>query len=342
VVALCLMMSVAQADATDPPAGLQTDVVFRDYSPLARSDELIHRFLSPLVVDELMRRANSAGKVFNQQAIDLQNERFAVFAPSAPPPPDGYALLVFVPPWEKALVPPDWMPVLEKHSMIFVTAAKSGNTADILQRREPLALLGAYNIMQRYAVDPKRVYIGGMSGGSRVALRIALSYPDLFHGVFLNSGSDSIGNLQAPLPTTDLFHLFQDSTRLVFFTGQMDIANLYQDDDSRQSLRHWCVFDLYDETIPFAGHELASGRDLEHAIEALESHVPRQPSTLAACRERHEKELASKLNDVEKQIARGNDRQAAALLKSIDQHFAGLAAPRSIELAGQVTSKQPP
>jgi hypothetical protein len=340
--AVCVMalaggpLRVGAQAVSAAPTGLQGDVVFTEYSPLARSDELMRRFLTPLVVDSIMQRATSAGMVFNQQAVDLTKERFAVFVPPQPPPPQGYALMVFVPPWEKAYIPPDWIAPLEKHGMIFVTAANSGNTADILQRRNPLALLGAYNIMQRYAVDPNRVYVGGMSGGSRVALRIALSYPDLFRGAFLHSGSDSIGNVQAPLPSAELFHRFQESTRVVFFTGQADVPNLYADDDSRQSLRHWCVFDLYDETIPFIGHELGAGRDFEHAILALQKHVTIKPETLVSCREHHQKDLASKLDDVRRYMAKGKTHEASSLLQKIDTHYAGLAAPDSVELAREL------
>lgn len=319
--------------------GLQSDVIFGSYSPLARSDELMRRFLTPVTVDDLTQRATRAGMVFDQQAVDLAKERFALFVPSAAPPAHGYALMVFVPPWDKAVVPPDWIPVLEKYGMIFVTAANSGNTADILQRRNPLALLGAYNVMQRYPVDPSRVYIGGMSGGSRVALRIALSYPDLFRGAFLHSGSDPIGNIQGPLPARELLHMFQESSRLVFFTGQTDLTNLYQDDDSRQSLRQWCVFDLYDETIPFIGHELGAGHDFEHAVLALQKHVAVGPDTLSRCRERHEKEIASKLQDVRHLMDQGKARDAASLLKKIDAHYAGLAAPESVTLAHRIAAE---
>jgi len=71
-----------------------------------------------------------------------------------------------------------------------VTAANSGNDAPTIDRREPLALLAAHNTMKQYPVDPQQVYIGGFSGGARVALRLALAYPDVFHGALLNAGSD--------------------------------------------------------------------------------------------------------------------------------------------------------
>jgi pimeloyl-ACP methyl ester carboxylesterase len=100
--------------------------------------------------------------------------------------------------------------------MIFVTAAQSDNEADVLNRPEPLALLAAHNIMQRYPVDPQQVYVGGFSGGARMALRLARAFPDLFHGALLNASSDPIGNAQIPLPPQELLFQFQESTRIVY------------------------------------------------------------------------------------------------------------------------------
>jgi poly(3-hydroxybutyrate) depolymerase len=110
--------------------------------------------------------------------------------------------------------------------MILVSAANSGNGAGVLNRREPLALLAAENIMRSYPLDPERVYIGGFSGGSRMALRIARGYPDVFHGALLNAGSDPIGNAQIPLPPQELLRQFQESTRVVYVTGAHDNFNL--------------------------------------------------------------------------------------------------------------------
>jgi pimeloyl-ACP methyl ester carboxylesterase len=177
-----------------------------------------------------------------------------------------------------------------------------------------------------------------MSGGSRVAMRIALSYPDLFHGLFLDCGSDPIGDIEAPLPSVELFHQFQESTRVVYFTGQTDSINLSSDEGSRQSMRQWCVFDIYDEMMPFVGHEWASQREFEHALSALENHVPADPERLAACRARIEQELNLKLTQIESLIAIGKFSDALTSLKRLDAHFAGLAAPRSVELARNIAS----
>ena len=92
-----------------------------------------------------------------------------------------------------------------------------------LTRRAPLALLAAYNLMSRYPVDAQKVYVGGFSGGARIALRLALAYPDLFHGALLNAGSDPLGMPGRPhRRSPQLLQQFQESTRLVYVTGEHD------------------------------------------------------------------------------------------------------------------------
>jgi pimeloyl-ACP methyl ester carboxylesterase len=107
------------------------------------------------------------------------------------------------------------------------------------------------------------------SGGARVALRLALGYPDVFHGALLNAGSDPIGTLDVPLPPADLFRRFQESTRLVYLTGERDEENLGRDVDSRRSLDKWCAYDVLTQTEPRTGHELADASAFSRSLEAL-------------------------------------------------------------------------
>ena len=246
---LTAIASSASADGVDAsPTGLQSNMTFDVYSPLSRSAEMLRRLATPFDALRVMQAAGRTGKPLREQAIELADEHFAAFVPPHSPP-QGYALLVFVSPWDEGAVPIDWTIPLDRHGMILVTAAKSGNSASVLGRREPLALLAAQNIMSRYPVDAGRVYVGGFSGGSRVAERLAVGYPDVFHGALLIAGSDPIGDAHLPLPTAPLLALLQESTRLVFATGEHDEYHQAQDAHSRSSLAEWCVFDSAAETI---------------------------------------------------------------------------------------------
>ena len=334
---ICVPALVSAATPSSNTPGLQHNVVFTEYSPLARTEALAQRLLTPLTSARLMRKAARSSVRVRDYPVDLDREKYVLFVPPEQPP-KGYALLVFVEPWEFAGVPRAWISVLQRHGVIFVTAEHSGNTESVYERRIPLALIAAYNVMKQYPVDASRVYIGGMSGGSRIAERMALAYPELFHAALLHSSSDPIGPAEVPLPASNLFAVFQESTRLVYITGQYDAPNIEKDEISRASLRDWCAFDIVTKPFPFAGHELAGAHDFEPALIALESHTSVAPKMLSACREHKSTKLAEKLQQIGSLLEGGKDPAARKLLEEVDAHFGGLAAPKSVELATQMNA----
>jgi hypothetical protein len=322
--AMLMMPWIVGAQETEAPvSGLQRNVLFTEYSLQSGTVELVHRALSPLANIEIARAAKNAA--LRPQAIDLPEERFSIYVP-VQRPSRGYALLVFIPPWQDARLPPGWAAVLDAHGMIFVSAAESGNDEKLLDRRIPLALLGAYNIMQRYPIDADRVYIGGFSGGSRAALRTALAYPDLFRGALLNAGSDPIGEGEDILPPADLFARFQSSSRLVYLTGSEDNWNIQHDMASRDSMKSWCVFGTVVETMSRAGHEAAVSYSVDRAITALDQRPPVDAGKLSACRARIAKDMAADLQRIADLLDRDKPHDAWRSLTKLDIHYGGLAA----------------
>jgi len=336
--ALAASLAAVPAFAGDAPAQAFSDVVFGDYSPLSSNAELARRLLSPLAEAHLAQALTESGKKLTEQAIDLSAEQFALYVPSRRPP-RGYALLVFVPPWREAKLPRGWAPVLDQYGVIFVSAARSGNDASVLGRRAPLALLAEQNVVDRYPLDPERIYIAGFSGGSRVAMRLALGYPDTFRGVILNAGSDPIGGADIPLPPRDLFFRFQSSTRVVYVTGERDFSHLREDTASIASMQRWCVLDVQDHVTLLANHAVADPGALSRALEALQDPARTDPDRLTACRSAIQKDLAATIQQVESLIANGKRDAAQALLSQIDRNFGGLAAPRSVDLARDLLQK---
>jgi pimeloyl-ACP methyl ester carboxylesterase len=212
----------------------------------------------------------------------------------------------------------------------------AGNSESVLERRVPLVVLAAHNVIARYHVDTQRVYVGGFSGGSRVAMRIALGYPDLFQGALLNAGSDPIGDSQTPLPPEALFRVFQASSRLVYFTGQGDAVNLEKDSASVQSMQRWCVFNTESYPIFRQGHDLAPAAALQRALLAISKPANSNADRLISCRRKVVEDLSAHLQRVEAAIAADKLQDARKQLDAIDAQFGGMAAPRSIELDRQI------
>ena len=336
--ACCTMLLCALPAALgDAPAGSQLlkGVIFSRYTALAGNSERARRFLSPLTTMRLEHDLAQSGRSLAGQSINLADERFTVYVP-AQRPPKGFGLLVFVPPWQDARLPAGWSTVLDRYGFIFVSAEKSGNPESVFGRREPLAVLAAANIMALYPVDPERVYISGFSGGSRVALRIALAYPDVFRGAMLNAGSDPIGERDIPLPPRDLFLKFLSAIHLAYVTGDRDTENVADDAISLRSVHGWCMFNT-DSLAEFReGHTVATASALDAALDYLQKAADAEPAKRGYCISAIEQTLAVKLQNTEALITAGRRGEAEKQLAGIDEHFGGFAAPRSVELASRL------
>jgi len=321
------------APSSRPSPGTPHEVVFAQYSPLFSNAEIVRRLLSPLAREALLDKLGRDRTALSSYPIDLAKERFLIYVPSsAPPSPHGFGLIVFVSPWDRPDLPLPWTSQLDRYGLIFVSPARAGNAAAVLNRRAPLALAAEENIVRDYPIDRTRVYVGGFSGGSRVALRIALGYPDVFRGALLNAGADPLGGGD-PLPPRDLFALFQSSTRLVYVSGTLDTVNLEMDASSSQSMRQWCVANVENHDTLGADHEEMQDQALGWALERLMQPVPLDSARMSACRAHVEAGLQEKLSHAQALISKGSRRSARGLLLDIDRHFGGLAAPRILELA---------
>jgi predicted esterase len=306
--------------------GLRTDVVLTESTPLASTEEIVRRAFSPLAAQRIAATHSISG-----QPLDIRHERFVLYVPERRPP-QGYALLVFVAPSNETRVPAGWAPMLDERGIIFVSATHSGNEANVQFRRMPLAVIAAEQLKHDFGIDPSRILVGGFSGGSRVALRLALAYPDVFHGALLNSGSDPIGTAAIPLPPADLFHRFQERSRLYYATGDLDTTARSMQAASEASLQNWCVFDVHAATLWHAGHTPANQRTLSLALDALLDPAPAKHDGLAECRARAQSELVAEMRRIESLIASGDKGAARQALTDFDSKFGGLAADQIIAL----------
>ncbi|HEX6834391.1 MAG TPA: PHB depolymerase family esterase, partial [Rudaea sp.] len=249
--------------------GHDEEVTFDAYTDAAGNSELARRMLTPLTAEQVAQRVAATGVRVTDQAIDLTSERFRIYVPRRQPE-RGYGVLVFISPFDDDRVPRGWSEVLDAHGMIFVSAARSGNRESPLGRREPLALLAAHNVLQRYRVDRGRVAIGGLSGGARIAMRLALAYPDLFGAALLDAGSDPLGGLEIPIPPRALFERFRRQSKIVYLTGSRDDANMSLAHESIASMRHWCVANVVAQTIVGLGHAYAPASAFSQALDAID------------------------------------------------------------------------
>lgn len=335
-VAALIAPAGSASGGSDPlGAGLYHQVRFAGYSPLAGTRALLSRVLAPLAERRALALYVARGQPIPEYTLDLTDEHFTVFVPAEPPPARGYPLLVFIPPWSRADVPARWRGVLEGNGVAWVVAANSGNGQPDLTRRMALALHAYANVAARLPVDPGRVYLGGFSGGARVAAQLALDYPEVFRGAILDGGSDPVGSAHLPLPAPELLDRAQQGLRLAYLFGSADAASVAAAQASIRAARQWCLPAPVRLEMRGHPHEPADARTLQRALRLLETPLgPR--AGLAACRARHEAARQAAVAEVDALLVSGQRDEALAALRALDGRFAHYAGAQIERLAARL------
>jgi len=322
------------------PAGASSlsdsEVQFAHYDALSSNVIMAQRLEPPLQVDLAFRAMAQHNQRLADQALDLKSEHFRIFVP-ARQPAAGYGLMVFVPPWPGGpYIPPAWRATLDQRGIIFVTAGQSGNDQPVLGRRDPLAILAAINVKKLYRIDPARTYIGGFSGGSKVAFKLAVGYPDLFNGAFLLGGADALGD-EAFVPTDRaLWARFRAQTRVVYVSGARDEINVDLAHSSAASLRRFCAQASEVMIVPGLGHELVDRSQFGRVLDTLDRPPTGQLPSPDKCLAGIDAKIAAELDAVEAMVARGEHEAARKQLLKLDADYGGLALPRSLALLRRI------
>ncbi|MGE5609665.1 MAG: trypsin-like peptidase domain-containing protein [Bacillota bacterium] len=203
--------------------------------------------------------------------ISLGQGRYFVHVPASYTGKEPFGLIVFIHAGDRMeQLPPGWGPVLSQRKLLFLAPQNSGNNQDS-SRRRGLAVLGALKMMERYKIDPQRVYASGFSGGARIAGMVAFFQPEVFRGTIQNCGADFCGPVPQvnakPIPGRDngpygVFEATADEigrakrgVRFVFITGTKDF-------------RHGNILDIYHGGYAKAGFQakLLDVPGMEHDV----------------------------------------------------------------------------
>lgn len=175
--------------------------------------------------------------------------------------------------------PPDAINrALEKRGWLYAGANGSGNDHHT-GIRFGLALDAVHNMCRQYNVNSNLVFVGGISGGGRVASKLALGYADVFKGGgFYVIGCNCFDDLPAPGGQTypGFWHkkvpdLFTEAKRhwFVFLTGSKDFnqpGTIGTYEAYKGSGFQHC---FYNET-PELAHAMPPAEDIEKGFAFLE------------------------------------------------------------------------
>lgn len=127
-----------------------------------------------------------AGAQSHAGVLDPNHEfEFDVFVPKNYDPLSPAGLLVYVSPVDSGAIPDTWKEIFDRRNLIWVSVNNSGNSMPPGRRVAEAKVSRAF-ILQNYEIDPRRIYVSGMSGGGQISGIVASDYPKLFRGgIFL-------------------------------------------------------------------------------------------------------------------------------------------------------------
>jgi hypothetical protein len=176
--AVAIAIFGVSAGATTPPnpRSPQTghfQIGFHDRSPLSCVEALRER------ADETISSLTPSHLAHVE--YDLEKESFDVWVPVDYQPNVPHGLFVWV---GVTGASGEWLEVLARHRMIFITANTSGRTA----HHDGMALDAVLNMRKLYAIDESRIYVSGFSAGGARATYAIRRYPEIFHGGYFMLG----------------------------------------------------------------------------------------------------------------------------------------------------------
>lgn len=316
-------------------------VAFDAPAPYADRAVIAQRMLHGYQFERANAHAAEAGRALAGVALDPRAERWELIAPDGCRAEAPCGVLVWVHPWDDARAPRDWARELGAARVIYVGALRSGNDQPVLDRRVPLALHGLAGVRARYATDPARTWVGGFSGGGRVASRLAIAYPDLFAGGIFVATSDGPGTGDAPLPAEPLLAQLRRG-RYWLSVGDADPENHSISRDAAKHFRRVCALDATLVLQTGWGHRTLDGRRLGHALRYLDAASGIAPDARARCEAAASAEADKALAEVRALLAAGD--RAAARRALLDAHrvWGGLVAAGFAELLPLVDPPRTP
>ncbi|MDA1014302.1 MAG: hypothetical protein O3A00_07590 [Planctomycetota bacterium] len=146
---------------------------------------------------------------------DSTAQTYELFVPPKYDKRQTWPLILFISPSQKSTAFRNWQQVCQREAVLFAGPHQAGNNTDMRQRvRIVLDVLD--DVRRKYRIDPDRTYIGGFSGGGRVACSIGFSLTELFGGVIPVCAA---GDLR---PESWLRHRAIDRLSVAHITGDSD------------------------------------------------------------------------------------------------------------------------
>jgi predicted esterase len=209
---------------------------------------------------------------------DLVDERFSLYVPPGyDAGGEPYGVVVWISPLDDGRVPPPFRQVLDERHLIWIAPDNAGNSRHLFPRAG-LTLDAAENVRRLYNVDPRRIYVSGLSGGGRMAAMLAVDYPDVFAGgypiigvtAYLSIRLETTPGMFVPMypPPSDRMLRRAKAQPFVIMTGSGDF-NREECRLTAETYEREGFTDLHFLDVEGMGHEMPSAESFARGLDLL-------------------------------------------------------------------------
>lgn len=211
-------------------------------------------------------------------AYGVSGETFQILLPPDWKKEDPHGLFIWISAGASPTIPKAWEAVLAEHDLIFIGAVNSGNKRNIFDRIR-MAIDANHNMRKRYAIDGRRVYVSGFSGGSRVASMLGVAWGEMFSGTICCMGVNFYTDVEAPdgkvyslnyLPDEQLLPLVKKACRFALITGESDFNQPNTKGVFENGFQKEAFANVQYLEVPKHGHKPPPPDWLEQAIEFVD------------------------------------------------------------------------
>jgi predicted esterase len=193
---------------------------------------------------------------------DSTKQRFELYVPAGAGSRAAAPLILFISPSQKATGLSQFRKLCDREGIVFASPHQAGNKTPGT-RRVRIVMDTLDEVRRRVKIDPDRTYIGGFSGGGRIAMTIATALPEYFGGVIPVCAG---GRLRTELW---LRERVMSRLRIALLTGENDF-NRGEIERMTQTLFSGIGVTSRVWTAKRIGHAIPSGKTLDDAFAWLE------------------------------------------------------------------------
>jgi len=200
------------------------------------------------------------------QNYDSTKQRFELYVPAGADSKTAAPLILFVSPSQKGTGLSQFRTLCDREGIVFASPHQAGNQTSGA-RRVRIVMDTLDEVRRRIKIDPDRTYIGGFSGGGRIAMTIATALPEYFGGVIPVCAGGQL-RTEPWLRERVISRL-----RIALLTGENDF-NRGEIERMTQTLFSGIGVISRVWTAKQIGHAIPPGRTLDEAFAWLESGLP--------------------------------------------------------------------